>query len=82
MPTPEFLQEGLMAALDWGVEADVCATQSSFDLILPGTLQCKSHFWVVLSLETRELGTCQSLAKRKLNSQTLQSAALLGRVFW
>lgn len=40
-----------MAALDWGVEADVCATQCSFDIILPGALECKSCLWVVLSRE-------------------------------
>lgn len=31
-----------MAALDWGMEADVCATQNSFDLILLGALEYKS----------------------------------------
>lgn len=31
--------------------------------------------------KTRELGICQSLAKEKLNSQTLQSACTLGRSF-
>lgn len=38
-----------MAAAYWGVEADFCATQSSFDLIQLGALECKSRLWVVLS---------------------------------
>lgn len=38
-----------MVALYSGTGADFCATERSFDLILPGAMECKSHHWLVLS---------------------------------